>query len=45
MSHMNMDLKRIGWEEAFKEMMSNGDDELVMPDVFADEILMNGIAR
>jgi len=29
--------KRLGWAEAFKEMALNGDDELVIPDVFEDE--------
>jgi len=29
--------KRKGWEEAFKEMAKNGDDTLVIPDVFNDE--------
>jgi antitoxin MazE len=29
--------KRKGWEKAFKEMAENGDDALVMPDVFHDE--------
>ena len=29
--------KRKGWEKAFKEMAENGDDALVMPDVFTDE--------
>ncbi len=29
--------KRQGWEQAFKEMAANGDDELVMPDMFGDE--------
>ena len=28
---------REGWEEAFKEMAENGDDELLMDDVFEDE--------
>lgn len=28
---------RQGWEEAFKAMHDNGDDELLIPDVFADE--------
>jgi antitoxin MazE len=31
------DLKRKGWAEAFKEMAKNGDDELIVPDVFEDE--------
>jgi antitoxin MazE len=29
--------KRKGWEEAFKTMAKNGDDQLAMPDVFSDE--------
>ncbi len=29
--------KRKGWEKAFKEMAENGDDALMMPDVFNDE--------
>ena len=28
---------RKGWEEAFKEMHINGDDNLIMPDIFEDE--------
>lgn len=28
---------RNGWSEAFKEMNNNGDDELLIPDVFEDE--------
>lgn len=28
---------RQGWNESFKEMAENGDDELVIPDVFEDE--------
>lgn len=28
---------RAGWDEAFKEMVKNGDDELLIPDVFEDE--------
>jgi len=28
---------RKGWEEAFKEMNQNGDDELLIDDVFEDE--------
>ena len=31
--------KRKGWVEAFKEMAKNGDDKLVIPDVFEDENL------
>jgi len=29
--------KRNGWEKAFKKMAENGDDALVMPDIFNDE--------
>jgi antitoxin MazE len=29
--------KRKGWAEAFQEMAKNGDDELLIPDVFEDE--------
>lgn len=29
--------KRKGWAEAFQEMAKNGDDELIIPDVFEDE--------
>lgn len=28
---------RQGWEESFKKMAENGDDELLIPDVFDDE--------
>ncbi|GAB4014903.1 AbrB/MazE/SpoVT family DNA-binding domain-containing protein [Spirosoma koreense] len=28
---------REGWEEAFKQMHENGDDRLLIPDVFDDE--------
>lgn len=28
---------RLGWDEAFKTMNSQNDDELLIPDVFADE--------
>jgi len=31
------DVKRKGWEQAFKEMAANGDDQLVIPDLFNDE--------
>jgi antitoxin MazE len=31
------DIKRKGWEQAFKEMATNGDDQLVIPDLFSDE--------
>ena len=30
-------VKRKDWEKAFKEMAENGDDALVVPDVFTDE--------
>lgn len=30
---------RKDWPEAFKEMAKNGDDELIIPDVFEDEDL------
>jgi antitoxin MazE len=30
-------LPRIGWEKAFKKMHENGDDQLLMDDVFGDE--------
>lgn len=29
--------KRKGWAEAFQEMAKNGDDHLIIPDVFEDE--------
>ena len=29
--------KRKGWEKAFKEMAVNGDDQLIIPDLFNDE--------
>jgi len=29
--------KRKGWAELFKTMAENGDDELLIPDVFEDE--------
>jgi len=28
---------RAGWDKAFKMMRENGDDELLIPDVFEDE--------
>ncbi|HEY2581348.1 MAG TPA: AbrB/MazE/SpoVT family DNA-binding domain-containing protein [Mucilaginibacter sp.] len=31
------DVKRKNWEQAFKEMAANGDDQLIIPDVFNDE--------
>lgn len=30
---------RAGWEKSFKKMHSNGDDKLLMPEIFADENL------
>jgi len=30
---------RKGWDKAFIEMHANGDDKLVMPDIFEDENL------
>lgn len=33
------DQKRKDWPEAFQEMAKNGDDELIIPDVFKDEDL------
>ena len=30
-------VKRNGWEQAFKEMAANGDDKLIIPDLFNDE--------
>ena len=30
---------RKGWAEAFREMAKNGDDELIIPDIFEDEDL------
>ncbi len=40
--------ERKGWAKAFQEMAKNGDDKLVMPDVFNDEIIhdeLPGIRR
>ena len=31
-----------GWGKSFKKMHENGDDKLVMPDVFEDENLRSG---
>jgi len=28
---------RTGWDEAFRKMHENGDDQLLIPDVFPDE--------
>ncbi len=33
----NNDVPRQGWAKAFKRMAKNGDDKLLMPDVFEDE--------
>ncbi len=33
--------KRKGWDEAFKEMAVNGDDHLVIPDLFNDEEIID----
>ncbi|MEO6220357.1 MAG: hypothetical protein ABIO81_08015, partial [Ginsengibacter sp.] len=33
----NNDIPRKGWANAFKRMAKNGDDKLVMPDIFEDE--------
>ena len=30
---------RKGWEKSFKEMHDNGDDKLIMPDIFEEENL------
>lgn len=30
---------RIGWEQSFKEMHANGEDQLLDPDIFENEIL------
>lgn len=30
-------IARKGWEKSFKKMHENGDDKLLMPDVFEDE--------
>jgi antitoxin MazE len=30
---------RKGWEKAFMEMHANGDDKLIMPDIFEEENL------
>jgi antitoxin MazE len=34
-----MSKSRKGWEKAFKEMAENGDDQLLIDDVFKDENL------
>jgi antitoxin MazE len=31
------EVRRKGWEDAFKKMAENGDDHLIVPDVFNDE--------
>ncbi len=33
----NNQTPRKGWAKAFKRMAKNGDDKLIMPDVFKDE--------
>ena len=33
---------RSGWVKACKRMVKNGDDKLLIPDVFEDELLRNG---
>jgi antitoxin MazE len=33
------DTKRKGWAEAFKKMAENGDDKLLIPDVFEEDDL------
>ena len=33
----NNDVPRKGWAKAFKRMAKNGDDKLLIPDVFEDE--------
>jgi len=30
---------RKGWDKAFREMHANGDDKLIMPDIFEEENL------
>jgi len=30
---------REGWEEAFEQMHKNGDDKLLIDDIFADEVI------
>ena len=30
---------RKGWDQAFKAMHEKGDDDLIMPDIFDDEII------
>lgn len=30
-------MPRQGWDDAFKKMNKNGDDKLILPDVFDDE--------
>ncbi len=32
-----------GWAKAFKRMAKNGDDKLLMPDVFEDEKAYNSL--
>jgi len=33
---------RKGWEKSFKQMSANGDDKLMINDVFDDDFLKNG---
>lgn len=33
-------IPRLGWEAAFKEMHANGDDKLLIDDIFEDEELI-----
>jgi hypothetical protein len=37
--YWNLEQKRKGWAQAVQEMTKNGDDELIIPDVFEDEEL------
>ena len=32
-----LDSPRLGWEKKFSELSQNGDDQLLIPDVFEDE--------
>lgn len=38
-AEVDMQNPREGWDEAFKQMHENGDDELLIPDIFEDEDL------
>lgn len=42
---MKSDAKRKGWAKAFKEMAKNGDDKLIIPDFFDDELKPADIAE